>query len=66
MDHDSNLFLPPSRFDVNANDCESPNWLKRWRKGDKIFKGIFSAGVTPKIQRPLKQLIKPVCQPLLG
>lgn len=37
----------------------SPTFLRRWRKGDDVFAGKFSSGVTPKIPRPVYRVDKP-------
>ena len=36
----------------------APNLKQKWNKGDIIFKGKFSSGVTPKIDRPVIKGIK--------
>ena len=59
-------FSSPKRISSPNNGCSSPNLLKRWRKGDEIFKGKFSAGVTPKLVRTLKQIEKPEPQILFN
>lgn len=57
LDEGIHSFLTPGTLgSSNQDHSDSNSWLKRWRKGDKIFKGKFSAGVTPKIQRPLKRV----------
>lgn len=36
----------------------APNFKQKWNKGDIVFKGKFSSGVTPKIDRPVIKGIK--------
>jgi len=32
------------------------NFKQRWNKGDSIFKGKFSSGSTPKLDRPVLKI----------
>lgn len=56
MEDETKSFLTHDNSSSIKQPYDSNTWLKRWRKGDKIFKGIFSAGVTPKIQRSVKRV----------
>lgn len=45
---------------------ESPTWLKRWRRGDTIFKGMYHAGITPKIPRSVLKVHQTSSRNLFG
>lgn len=54
IDNDSELSTPATfNFDDSQKQNAPQNLWNRWKKGDQIFKGKFSAGVTPKITRPI-------------
>lgn len=53
---DTKSFLSPNSLEPTNHEENQNNWLKRWRSGDKIFKGHFSSGITPKITRPIKRV----------
>jgi hypothetical protein len=42
-----------------VNRLTSPTFLRRWRKGDDVFDGKFSSGITPKFPRPVCKVLKP-------
>jgi len=50
-----NEFNNSSMLELRNN---APNFKQKWNKGDIIFKGKFSSGVTPKIDRPVIKGIK--------
>lgn len=60
-EEDADIFEPPKLTESSDEKVESFSWLKRWRKGDDVFKGKYSAGITPKVPaRPVQKLKAPI------
>jgi hypothetical protein len=60
-EEDADTFEPPKLTESSDEKVESSSWLKRWRKGDDVFKGKYSAGITPKVPaRPTRNLKAPI------
>ena len=42
----------------NSSGKQPQNFIQKWNKGDIIFKGKFSSGITPKLDRPVVKALK--------